>query len=54
MKKGIIILLWIVLMPVNSCRPGDQYDTGIFVADANYIQIVLMPEEQVETEDDGS
>ena len=46
MKKGIIILLWIVLMPVNSCRPGDQYDTGIFVADANYIQIVLFHLEQ--------
>ena len=41
MKKGIIIFLWILLMPVNSCRTGDQNDSGIFVADADYIQIVL-------------
>ena len=41
MKKGIIILLWIILIPVNSCLTGDQNDTGIFVADADYIQIVL-------------
>ena len=41
MKKGIIILLWIVLMPLNSCRTGDQNDTGIYVADADYIQIIL-------------
>ena len=46
MKKGIIILLWIVLMPVNSCRTGDSTDTGIFVADADYIQIVLFHLEQ--------
>ena len=41
MKKGIIILLWVVLIPVNSCRIGDQNDSGIYVADADYIQIVL-------------
>jgi len=41
MKKGILILLWIVLIPVNSCRTGDQNNTGTFVADADYIQIVL-------------
>jgi len=46
MKKGIIILLWIVLMPANSCRTGDPNDAGIFVADADYIQIVLFHLEQ--------
>jgi hypothetical protein len=46
MKKGIIILLWIVLMPVNSCRTGDQNATVDFVPDADYIQIVLFHLEQ--------
>jgi hypothetical protein len=46
MKKGIIILLWIVLMPVNSCRTGDQNDAEIFMVDADYIQIVLFHLEQ--------
>ena len=41
MKKGIIILVWIVLMPVNSCRTGKGHETGFFVADADYVQIVL-------------
>ena len=41
MKKGSLTLIWVVLMPVNSCRTGEGNDTGIFVADADYIQIVL-------------
>jgi len=46
MKKGFILLIWIVLIPVNSCRTGDRHATGIFVADANYVQIVMFHLEQ--------
>lgn len=28
-------------MPVNSCRTGDGNESGFFVADADYIQVVL-------------
>lgn len=41
MKKGIAALIWLVLLTGNACRTGDQNDSSAFVADADYIQIVL-------------
>ena len=41
MKRGILVLFWIILIAVNSCGTGDQGESGTFVPDADYIQIVL-------------
>ena len=41
MKKGITGLIWLILLTGNACRTGDQDGSAAFVADADYIQIVL-------------
>jgi hypothetical protein len=41
MKRGILVLCWIILIAVNSCVTGDQGESGTFVPDADNIQIVL-------------
>ena len=41
MKRGILVLFWIILIAVNSCGTGGQGESGTFVPDADYIQIVL-------------
>jgi hypothetical protein len=41
MKQGIIVFIWLILLSVHSCRSGSTTESGIFVADADYIQIVL-------------
>ena len=46
MKRGIISFIWMILLCGNSCTTGDRNDQGIFVADADYIQIVLFHLEQ--------
>jgi hypothetical protein len=34
-------MIWLVLLSGNACRTGEQDDSGVFVANADYIQIVL-------------
>jgi len=44
MKKGItgmFLLVWLVLLAGNACRSGNPNDQDLFVADAEYVQIVL-------------
>lgn len=41
MKKGITSIICLVLLTGNACNTGKQSEGGTFVADADYIQIVL-------------
>ena len=41
MKGVILAIISLVLLCGNSCTTGKQKDSGIFVEDAEYIQIVL-------------
>ena len=42
----MIIFTWIALSSVYSCRTGEGQDSGTFVADADYVQVVLFHLEQ--------
>ena len=41
MKKGITIIFCLTLLSAYACRTGDRDESGIFVENADYIQIVL-------------
>lgn len=41
MKKGIIIFMYVILLPVYSCVSGGRNDKVTFIDDADYVQIVL-------------
>lgn len=41
MKKGISIIFCLTLLSAYACRTGDRDESGIFVENADYIQIVL-------------
>ncbi len=41
MKKGIKTLLLLVLLTGNACRTGERNEGVAFVADADYIQVIL-------------
>jgi hypothetical protein len=44
MKKGItgmLLMVLLVLLAGNACRSGNSNDKQLFVADAEYVQIVL-------------
>lgn len=41
MKQGIAIITGLLIFSVYSCREGNRNETGTFVADADYVQIVL-------------
>lgn len=41
MKKGITGLIWLVLLSGSACRTGEQNSSGIYLAEADYVQIVL-------------
>ncbi|MDF1574808.1 MAG: nitrophenyl compound nitroreductase subunit ArsF family protein [Bacteroidales bacterium] len=41
MRRVIVVFMWIVLLAVHACRSGNGKDTGTFIPDADYVQIVL-------------
>lgn len=41
MKKEIIYISCLILLGAYACRTGAREDSGVFVEDADYVQIVL-------------
>lgn len=41
MKKGTTFVIFLILLGAYACRTGNREDRGIFVEDADHIQIVL-------------
>lgn len=41
MKRGITSIICLILLGAYACRTGNQHESGVFVEDADYIQIVL-------------
>lgn len=41
LKKGIALLTVLLLLPVFSCLSGEKGNSGEYVRDADYVQIVL-------------